>query len=148
MALTYTYKITGLRKRNQVNADGDTLEGAVIQTYWECHGTDENGNTAHFTGANPLTAENVPAGEFRPFEELTEEVVIGWIKAHVEAQPGYLEHIEERIREQIDSVNITDAPLPWAPEQVTPTPGAPAEDAVPEAQSIPDVDDSSANTAP
>lgn len=133
MALTLTYKVTGLRKRNQVNTDGETLQGAVVQTYWECHGVDENGDKAHFSGATPFTAVNVPAGDFKPFEQLTEADVIAWIKNVVDNDPTYKQHIEERIREQIDSTNIVDAPMPWAPTDVTPVPSAPLVDVVPEA---------------
>lgn len=122
MALTYTWKVTGLKKRDQVNADGVTLEGAIVQTYWECHGTDADGNTAHFSGATPFTAENVPAGSFTPFASLTEETVISWIKAVVDNDPSYKAHIDEHIMKQIDAVATVDAAMPWADEEVTPTP--------------------------
>jgi len=44
--MTYTWKITGLQKRDQVNSEGATLAGAVVQTYWEMEGTDEQGEKA------------------------------------------------------------------------------------------------------
>jgi len=133
MALTLTYKITSLKKRDQVNSEGETLSGAVVQTYWECEGTDENGNKAKFNGATPFTAVDVPAGSFVAFENLTEETVIGWVKNVVDTSLGYKEHIEERIRDQIDQENVTDAPMPWAPEEVTPSPAAAAAASEPEA---------------
>lgn len=133
MALTLTYKITGLKKRDQVNSEGATLQGAVVQTYWECEGTDENGNKAKFSGATPFDASNVPAGTFVAFENLTEETVISWVKNVVDTSLGYKEHIEERIRDQIDQENVTDAAMPWAPDDVTPTPGAAAAASEPEA---------------
>jgi hypothetical protein len=122
MALTYTWKVKGLRKQDQVNSEGATLSGAVVQTYWECEGTDENGNTSVFSGATPFSAENVPAGTFVAFEDLTEETVLGWIRNVVEGDGGYMDHIEERIRHEIGKVTIEDAPMPWAPEEVTPVP--------------------------
>jgi hypothetical protein len=121
MALTYTWKITGLKKKDQVNVEGETLQGAIVQTYWECHGTDEQGNTAHFSGATPFTAENVPAGSFKPFASLTEEDVVGWVKSVVENDLSYKEHIDGQIMKQIEKTAIEDAPLPWAPED-TPVP--------------------------
>jgi hypothetical protein len=122
MALTYTWKVTGLKKRDQVNAEGATLIGAVVQTYWECKGVDENGKEGSFSGATPFTAENVPAGSFAAFETLTEETVLGWIKSVVANDPSYKAHIDGRIIDQIDAANVTDATPPWQTEEVTPVP--------------------------
>lgn len=123
MALTYTWEVTGLKKRDQVNSEGETLRGAVIQTYWKCFGTDEDGNQGEFTGATPFTAANVPAGEFTAFESLREEDVLGWIQAVVNGDRSYKEHIDERIREQIDQVNEEEVhEMPWGGTPVTPTP--------------------------
>lgn len=144
MALTLTYKITGLRKRDQVNSEGEVLQGAIVQTYWECEGTNENGEKAKFSGATPFSAQDVPAGSFVPFEQLTEETVISWIQNVVETSIGYKEHIMERILEQIDAVNVVDAPMPWAADSEV-TPSAPLADAVPEATSADDAEPSANN---
>lgn len=123
MAFTYTWEVTGLRKRDQVNSEGATLSGAVVQTYWKVTGTDADGNTGEFSGATPFTAENVPAGEFTAFESLTEETVLGWIRSVVEGDLPYKEHIDERIAHQIDQTLEEDAEMPWG-GSVTPTPPA------------------------
>lgn len=127
---TYTWEVTGLRVRNQVNTDGDTLTDAVVQTFWKLEGTDANGYTAIHQGATPFTAENVPAGEFVSFSSLTEETVLGWIQDFVNNDMVYSAHIVEVMKRDIDREhNIRDASMPWAPEEsVTPTPGAPSED--------------------
>ena len=122
MALTYTWKVTGLKKKDQVNTDGETLKGAIVQTYWECIGIDESGEEGKFSGATPFTAENVPSGSFTAIENLTEETVVGWIKNVIENDLSYQQHIEDRIREQIDQTKIVDATPPWSTEEVTPTP--------------------------
>ena len=129
MALTYTYSVTGLKTRDQVNSDGMTLADAVVQTYWKMEGTDENGETGIHQGATPFTAENVVVGSFVGFSELTEETVIQWIKDYIASEPTYATHIEEQIRKEIDQRSIKDQPsLPWAPnEEVTPNPGAEAD---------------------
>ena len=126
MALSYTWKITGLKKKDQVNSEGATLEGAVVQTYWEAEGTDESGNKASFQGATPFSAENVPAGSFVAFEDLTEENVISWVQNIVDNDPSYAAHIEERIRAEIDKEvveDVTEGSLPWSDgSEVTPDP--------------------------
>ena len=118
---TWTWSVTGLKKRDQVNAEGATLEGAVVQTYWKVVGADSDGNEGEFSGATPFTAVNVPAGSFTAFETLTEETVLGWIQNIVNSDQGYADHISERVTIQIDEVAIEDGVMPWAPE-VTPDP--------------------------
>jgi hypothetical protein len=119
MALTLEYSITNLKVKDEVNADGDTLTNAVVQTYWKVQGTDPEGNTSDWSGATPFTAANVPAGSFTAFESLEEATVVGWITAVVEADAGYKEHIVQQLQRQIDEALVTDAAMPWA-EDVTP----------------------------
>ena len=134
MAFTYAWEVTGLKKKNTVNSAGETLSGAVVQTYWKCTGTDENGESADFAGATPFSAADVPAGSFVPFEQLTEETVLGWIRNVVDNDASYWEHIQERIAKQIDDRAIEEvSAMPWAPEEtVTPDP-SPADGAADEA---------------
>jgi hypothetical protein len=115
MNLTYTWKVTGIKTRDEVNAEGETLQNAVVQTYWQKIGTDAEGNEGTFSGATPFTAKDVPSGEFVPLAELTEETVIGWIQDVVVG--GYEEHVNGMIQKQIDDKTITDVKLPWAPEE-------------------------------
>ena len=110
---TWTWEVTSLKKKDQVNAEGATLAGAVVQTFWKVTGEDANGNEADFSGATPFTAVNVPAGSFTAFETLTEATVLGWIQAVVNADQGYADHISSRIELQIDEVATTDAAMPW-----------------------------------
>lgn len=117
---TYVWEVTSLRKRDQQNSEGATLSGAVVQTYWKVTGTDGSGNTGEFSGATPFDASNVPAGSFVAFEDLTENTVLGWIQAVVNADQGYADHISDRIAHQIDEAQVEDATMPWAPEDVTP----------------------------
>ena len=110
---TWTWEVTSLKKKDQVNAEGATLAGAVVQTFWKVTGEDANGDEANFSGATPFTAVNVPAGSFTAFETLTEATVLGWIQAVVNADQGYADHISSRIELQIDEVATTDAAMPW-----------------------------------
>jgi hypothetical protein len=121
MAITYTWKITGMKTK-----DFDGKPQSVVQTYWEKIGTDENGNEGKFSGATPFTVDPTDeSGPFIPFDQLTEQDVIGWIKTVVVG--SYEEHVNGQIQKQIDAKikPIVDAKLPWAPE--TPTGPATAE---------------------
>ena len=123
MTITYTWEITGLKTTNI-----GELENTVVQTYWKKIGTDENGNTGTFSGATPFTRDpNDESGpKFIPFENLTEEDVLSWIKTIVVGD--YETHVNEQIQKQInEKINpIVDAKMPWAPAVVTPPVPAPA----------------------
>jgi len=123
MAFTYTYTVRNLKVKDEVNAAGETLTNAVVQTYWDIVGTDEEGNEGSFTGATPFSAANVPAGSFTAFEDLEEATVIGWITNVIDSDPGYKAHIDMQIQKEIDkdiAVEKTGADLPWG--EATPTP--------------------------
>lgn len=111
MAITYTWKVTGLKVKDVA----DNMPSAVVQTYWQKIGTDENGNEGIFAGATPFTIDPEDnSGPFIPFADLTEENVIDWIKTVV--VNDYENHVNTQIQKQIDDkVNpVTDATLPWA----------------------------------
>jgi hypothetical protein len=110
---TWVWEVTSLKKRDQVNSEGATLSGAVVQTFWKVTGTDANGDSGEFSGATPFTAVNVPAGSFAAFEDLTEATVLGWIQDVVNGDQGYADHISDRVTAQIDEVNEEEAAMPW-----------------------------------
>ena len=120
MALTYTWKVTGLKVRDEVNADGETLANAVVQTYWKLTGTDEHGHEGSFAGATPFSAANVSADSFIDFATLAEDDVIAWIQKVVDADATYKAHIDERIMGQINEQHTIDANLPWKTEEDAP----------------------------
>ncbi len=117
MAITYTWAVTGMKVTNV-----GTETNYVVQTYWTKTGTDENGNTGVFSGATPFTA-NPDQTDFIPYDELTQEIVLGWIQPVVTG--SYEEHVNAQIAKQIaDKIDpVTEPALPWAPPTPpTPTP--------------------------
>ena len=126
---TWAWEVTSLKRKDQVNSEGATLTGAVTQTFWKVTGTDSEGNTGEFSGATPFTAENVPAGSFVAFDDLTEETVLGWIQNIVNNDQGYADHIAERVKHDIEKDLEEDAAMPWGDgSDVTPVPDAPVAD--------------------
>ena len=108
MAITYTWTVTGIKTTTE-----GSYQNSVIQTYWKKIGTDENGNTGEFAGATPFSAANVAAEDFVPFNELTEEIVVNWIKAEVTGD--YEQHVNAQIAKKLNESAITEQPLPWDP---------------------------------
>lgn len=110
MSVTYTWAVTALR-----TATIDEQPDFVVHVRWEKIGTDENGNTGKFAGATPLQETVDPNGNFVPFAQLTEEMVIGWIQAVV--VDSYEEHVNGQIQRQINEKihQVAEPDLPWAP---------------------------------
>jgi hypothetical protein len=134
MALTYTWKIKNLKKQDDPSLQ---LNDIIVQTYWECTGTDEDGNTGTFHGATPFEPDQVDPDNFTTYENLTEAQVLGWIQDIVNGNPGYKQHIDEQIQKQIDAivrpvVEVSADALPWAePTEAAPEEPAPAANTTP-----------------
>ncbi len=78
MGYTYEWKLTGLRKQNTSN-----LNDVVVGTQWRLTATDEDGNVGSFNGATPFEVQDLNGDGFIDYKDLTEELVLGWVKNHV-----------------------------------------------------------------
>jgi len=111
--MNYTWEITGIKKQ-----DASGVNDAIIQTYWKKTGTDSDGNTGTFSGATPFDPSTVDPDNFVSYENLTQEMVLGWIQSVVDSQPGYAQHINEQIQKEIDSkilpVTEESTTFPWS----------------------------------
>ena len=119
MAITYTWKVVGLKKTNTAN-----LSDVVIGTRWEKIGTDENGNVGKFNGATPFSASTVDPNNFVDWNNLTEETVLSWIKPVV--VDSYEQHVNAVIAKEISRLvnpETETSDMPWNPTPVmSPTP--------------------------
>ena len=83
----------------------------VFAVHWRMDGTDGK-HSAGVYGAAMLTLD--PEGSFTPYEKLTEDQVIGWVKDALgkEQVVAY----EESVANQIDAIvnpPVISPPLPW-----------------------------------
>jgi hypothetical protein len=118
--MIYTWAVTGMK-----GIDLPNEPNAIIQTYWTKTGVDEQGNEGVFSGATPFPPSSIDPDTFIPYDQLTEEIVLGWIQAVVVG--SYAEHVDAQIQKQIDQLKVKDEPLPWAPPTPTPVPPITAE---------------------
>lgn len=116
MAYTYAWEIRNLRK-----VSTNDINDAIIGTQWRVIATNADGVTGQFDGATPFDLHTIDTGSFTPFEELTEEQVLGWIKDVVSgsASTSYWTHINQQITKQIsEKTNIVTEvgtyDLPWS----------------------------------
>jgi hypothetical protein len=120
MSLTYTWKLKSLKKTNT-----NTLTDVIVQTYWEVTGTDADGDSGTFNGATPFPAQDTNGDGFIDYNDLTEEIVLGWIQAVVTG--GYKQHVDEHIMRQIMEtknpvVDVSESHLPWVEPSEATTP--------------------------
>jgi hypothetical protein len=120
MAIIYEWKIVSL----SVKDEGPEHPNAVVVVKWRKTGTDESGNQAHFDGSTPFSAVGVPPENYIPFNQLTEEVVLGWVRNKIEARVTTGDYtfceddtINEYIQVQINLLKdpVRPEPLPWQP---------------------------------
>jgi hypothetical protein len=115
--MNYTWEITSIKKK-----DTENLSDVIFQVYWKKIGTDENGNIGEFSGATPLDVDDLNNDEFLNYENLTEEIVLGWVKSIVIGD--YERHVNDQIKRKINlQINTEINSFPWSsPESaVTPT---------------------------
>lgn len=128
MGYTYEWKLIGLKKQNT-----NTLTDVIVGTNWKITATDEDGNSGTFTGATPFTIEDLNGDGFIDYRDLSEELVIGWIKNYVSGSnigTNYMNHVNQQIQRQIDTVkfatlDVSEVDMPWSPTSgsaTTPSP--------------------------
>lgn len=116
MAWTLEFKIRNIKVKDVVDEDGNTMENAVFQTYWDVVGTNENGETEEQAGALPLQTSNIDPATFKPFDQLVEADVSGWIAAWYDANPDMLANLKndlDRAYARRTEREIGGSELPW-----------------------------------
>jgi hypothetical protein len=87
-----------------------SLTDVVITADWRCNGTqDQYSGTCYGS-----CSFQPPSGEFTPYEDLTQEQVLGWCYANGVNQAGIEANVSLQIENQIDPPVVT-LPLPWVP---------------------------------
>lgn len=114
MAINYTWKVVGLKKKTV-----DSFDNTIVNVQWEKHGTDDtDGVSGFFPGATPLDITSLSSGSFTSYENLTESQVLGWIQDIVTNDYIYELHINEYIEKMIEETRsneetVKTSQLPW-----------------------------------
>ena len=108
MATTYTWTVQQMYTLQQPDPD------YVVNVLWMLSGTDGT-HTANIQGNTTFDAVQEP--NFVPYQNLTSEIVIGWVQAAL--GPDGIANYEANINGQIQSmitppVSPQFTPLPWA----------------------------------
>jgi hypothetical protein len=101
-----------------------THSDVVITADWRCNGSQES-----FSGTCYGSASFAPpSGEFTPYEDLTQDQVLGWCYANGVDKTAIEANITAQIENQINPPVIAP-PLPWVEPVVVEDTIAPAVDA-------------------
>ena len=87
-----------------------SLTDVVITADWRCNGTqDQYSGTCYGS-----CSFQPPSGSFTPYEDLTQEQVLGWCYANGVDQAAIEANVTQQINDQINPPIIAP-PLPWVP---------------------------------
>ena len=102
MATTYTWKIAQLER--------ETSDGYVFTAHYTVDANDETYNA----GAYGSIGLERPEGDLIPFDSLTEEMVVGWVKDKLTAEK--VDEVEAALQAQLDEKHAPTkaAGMPWA----------------------------------
>jgi hypothetical protein len=108
MTTTKTWYINQM----DVYPEKNGLTDVVFTVHWSLIGDDGEGHTGSAYGSVGVTLDE--GGDYTPYDKLTQEQVVGWVKdALGEEQLALLEiNIGNQIEEQINPTVITPQ-LPW-----------------------------------
>ena len=102
--------INWIIERLLVKPTEGSLTDVVITADWRCNGTDET-----YSGTCYGSASFAPPTEnFTPYEDLTQDQVLGWCYANGVDQAAIEANVTQQINDQINPPVIAP-PLPWLP---------------------------------
>ena len=89
--------------------EGSNID-VVITADWRCNGTDETySGTCYGSSSFPA-----PSGSFTPYEDLTQEQVLGWCYENGVDKNAIEANVTLQIENQINPP-VVRLPLPWVP---------------------------------
>ena len=108
-----SWKITKLTAYNTLSGFDDVVCHAKWTLRGTVTGSDSKEYSSEFPGATPLTVGTLTLSSFTPYEELTQDQVIGWVKDTLGEEQ--VTSIETGLATQIEQkLHPTDAQgLPW-----------------------------------
>lgn len=110
MSATFTWSIQQMSVRPQEGSYTDV----VISASWSCLGQETQDAKRYSGNISAATSFPMPEGTFTPYDQLTQDQVLGWIWANGVNKAAVEAGVQQQIDDQINPPVITP-PLPWAP---------------------------------
>jgi hypothetical protein len=108
--INYTWKIDNLSCYDELNG----LTDVVFKVEWTCLAEEQDGDKNYNTQWMDKTIVPIETGDqFTPFQQLTEEQILGWVW-QTGLDKNYIEsRLVEGINEQKTAPSITEQLVPW-----------------------------------
>jgi hypothetical protein len=106
MTISYTFKVNGVRVREQ-NDLTDVIKEVDIMIIGQQ-------DTIMFSMPHTMKLTDPDASNFTPYTSLTENTIVSWVESLPEIN-DIKRHIEMLIEKELERQMITSKSLPWAP---------------------------------
>jgi hypothetical protein len=121
MAVTINYNVDSIQCYTQY----DQYTDVVVKVGWSCIGSGiaqvgpQSGSEVktYYPNTTPLTVNSGSwdSGSFVPFNQLTNQIVMGWVFAEIGNQKDAIyNYVTEQVQQMINPT-IVNLPLPWQP---------------------------------
>ena len=107
--MTTTWTITAMDAYPQAQGQADV----VFNVHWTCSGTQEQGGKTYSASVYSTCSVEFSGGTYTPYEDLTQEQVLGWIWNSGVDKDVTEAAVQQQIDAQINPTVVTP-PLPWS----------------------------------
>lgn len=109
--MNYSWRITKLGLRDELNGDSVLLENAIVRVQWKRIAKDTDGTTATYLGHTDLNASNVSAADFTSLNDVTKTQVIAWVEASLNAVQ--MQRIHKQLEAKIERNRLRTITPSW-----------------------------------
>lgn len=109
MSATFTWTIQWMKCVPQSGQYTDV----VVTAGWTCSGSQVSGDNTYSSQINGTSEFKMPTGTFTPYDQLTENQVLGWVWTSGTSQSVTEQTVQDAINNLI-TPPIVELPLPWA----------------------------------
>ena len=104
----YTWKINSIIKKT-VNS----IDDVILTVVWERTGISDDGYEGSFKQATNFNIGTIDEESFVPYEELTKEIIVNWLKESIDTDKVN-KVIEDEIQKARDNWSqVDDGQFPW-----------------------------------
>lgn len=106
--IKYTWRINTITKKTISDTDS-----VIFNVVWEKFGIDEDGHSGVYKISTRLNTSDINSDNFIAYEDLSEDIVIGWIKSVIneEEVDKYIQNEIKRAKDK--EIQVENGNFPW-----------------------------------